>query len=356
MSHILNLEGVGFGYDKTTQILSDFSFKVDQGEIVCLLGPSGCGKTTALRIIAGFEPIQEGTVTINGKQVADAASCDPPEARKIGMVFQDAALFPHLTIANNIGFGLHKESKQARQERIKELVSLIDSEGYEQRYPHELSGGQRQRVALARAMAPRPALILFDEPFSNLDADLREKLGRELRHVLKKSEATVVLVTHDQNEAFVMADRITLMNQGQIIQTGTPQDLYNTPANPFAANFIGEGHLIKGTIQKDGRAMCALGDIAVEGEGLEPGMKVEILVRPEQVIVSTAGVAAKVEDVFYRGSDTLTQLTLEDGTKLSTRSPIHDRELHVAVAKTDIRLCAWKKGITSIRSDNKLGE
>ncbi|MDJ0834971.1 MAG: ABC transporter ATP-binding protein [Acidobacteriota bacterium] len=341
MSPILRLDRITHRYGRNVPVLVDFSLEVKRGEIVCLLGPSGCGKTTALRVIAGFEQVDAGEVAIGGEVVSSPARNQPPEQRHIGMVFQDAALFPHLTVAANIGFGLHRVGRGPRSDRTEELLALIGLEGYGKRYPHELSGGQQQRVALARAMAPGPALILLDEPFSNLDADLREKLGRDLRHVLKKSGSTAVLVTHDQREAFVMADRIALMNKGRILQIGTARDLYEQPADTFAARFIGEGTLIRGKIREDGRADSAFGVLMVEGDGLSPGREIDILIRPEHVAIRSDGVPGVVSDTIFRGSDTLTVLTLNDGTRLGTRIAVEGNHLLIGPADPGRRLCAW---------------
>lgn len=340
-NRILHLDHIGHRYQPDTPVLEGFSLSVHSGEIVCLLGPSGCGKTTALRVVAGFERVDAGSVSIRGRQVADRKSSLPPEERHIGMVFQDAALFPHMTLAANIGFGLHKQSKQARTARVEELLELIDLVGYGDRYPHELSGGQQQRVALARAMAPEPELILLDEPFSNLDADLREKLGRDLRAVLKKSGATAVLVTHDQREAFVMADRIALMYQGQIRQIGAARDLYEHPADPFTAGFIGDGTLLRGTVDKEGRAETALGLLHLDGDNLQPGDTVDILIRPEQIAEHADGEAARVVDRIYRGADSRTTLELRDGSTMITNLTSETDNPRIGPIHPGQRFRAW---------------
>ena len=338
MSVLLKLNDVYYAYDQGGPVLESFSLEVEKGEIVSLLGPSGCGKTTALRVISGFEDVHGGEVIIDGEIVSKSGSRKPPEHRGVGMVFQGGALFPHLTISANIGFGLH--DRDDKEKRIEELLALIGLEGYGARYPHELSGGQQQRAALARAMAPRPSLILLDEPFSNLDADLREKLGHDLRVLLKKSGSTALLVTHDQREAFVMADRIALMNRGQIVQIGSAQDLYHHPKDPFAARFIGEGSFIHGVIRQD-RAETALGSILLESEGLKEGAAVEILIRPEHLGSREDGASAQISGVVFRGSYTLTHLTLEDGTELKAMMSAEDEQLKVGLVNPNLRLRAW---------------
>ena len=341
MPPILIMDDVVHRYGDTDPVLVDCSLEIDRGEIVSLLGPSGCGKTTALRVVAGFERVISGSVTIDGARVSDEKAHLPPEDRRIGMVFQDAALFPHLTIAKNIGFGLHRMAARDRVDRIEALLALIGLEGTGGRYPHELSGGQQQRVALARAMAPNPKLILLDEPFANLDADLREKLSRDLRHVLEQSGATALLVTHDQREAFVMADRIALMNRGKIIQIGSARDLYERPADLFAARFVGKGTLIRGLIREDGRAETALGHLEVAGSGLLPDTVVQILIRPEQLTLRADGVNAIVQDRMYLGSDSLTTVELEDGTRLITKLATTRDRVEVSIVDPSHPVRAW---------------
>ncbi len=218
---------------------------VARGEIVALLGPSGCGKTTLLRTIAGFERPDGGAIEIGGRPVAGCGAWLPPEARGVGMVFQDYALFPHLTVAENVGFGL---PRRERARRVPALLALVDLCGLGGRYPHELSGGQQQRVALARALAPAPAIVLLDEPWSNVDPQLRAELRDEVSSVLRPLRVTAILVTHDREEAFSLADRIALMRDGAIVQVGTPEELYFAPANRWAAEFVGAGNVLAGPV------------------------------------------------------------------------------------------------------------
>ena len=241
MAEIMQLEGISLAYD-TPQgrqaVVEDFSLALEEGHIGCLLGASGCGKTTVLRAIAGFEPLRAGRIVLDGKVLSAAGFQLEPEHRGVGMMFQDYALFPHLTVEKNIGFGLRRLDKAEREQRVTDLLHLVGLEGSGRRYPHELSGGQQQRVALARALAPEPSLLLLDEPFSNLDIDTRERLAFEVRDILKATGHTALLVTHNQAEAFAIADRIGVMQQGVIVQWDTPYGLHHEPASPFVADFI----------------------------------------------------------------------------------------------------------------------
>ena len=313
MTAILEIKEVDHAYVSNRPVLRGLSFSVNAGEIRCLLGPSGCGKTTALRVIAGFESITSGLVRIKDRTVNEPGFTIPPEKRQVGVVFQDAALFPHLNIEANIQFGLQRLSREAARSRVAEMIGMAGLGGLNKRYPHELSGGQRQRAALARAMAPNPALILLDEPFSSLDADLRTRLSAEIRSILKKSGMTAVLVTHDQKEAFVMADQVCVMNQGQIQQDAVAQDLYHRPANLFVAGFIGEGVFIEGAANGDGTAQLELGTVIIERD-FEKGCPVKVLIRPEHVTIDAeSGVNALIKDVQFRGIDSLATLTLPSG-------------------------------------------
>jgi len=224
--------------------VQDITLTLPQGYLLSLLGPSGCGKTTLLRIIAGFEPLQAGTVTIAGRQVAATNLAVPPEKRSIGMVFQDFALFPHLTLAQNVAFGLQSKKDRQTQKRVAEVIALVGLEGLERRYPHELSGGQQQRVALARALAPQPALILLDEPFSNLDVHVRSYLRHEVRTILKATGTSAIFVTHDQEEALSIADWVAVMRQGKIEQVGTPEEVYRQPQSRFIGEFVTQANFL----------------------------------------------------------------------------------------------------------------
>lgn len=245
MSLILSLDGVSHRFPGTAKPAVDaVSLELDRGNILALLGPSGCGKTTLLRLIAGFETPQQGHIAIADTQVCGGCERVPPEKRSVGMVFQDFALFPHLTVAENLAFGLQRLNRTAVRDRITESLALIGLQGFEQRYPHELSGGQQQRVALARALAPRPALVLLDEPLSNLDVQVRVALRQEIRDVLKATGTSAVFVTHDQEEAMAIADQVAVMQAGHIEQLGTPEQLYQEPASRFVAAFVTQANFI----------------------------------------------------------------------------------------------------------------
>ena len=246
---ILQVRGVSKVFSRqSAPVLHQIDFKLASGEILGLLGPSGCGKTTLLRIIAGFETPTSGEVYLEGNCVSGATGLIPPERRQTGMVFQDYALFPHLTIADNIAFGLQHKSQQLSRSQIKERVTevlhLVGLIGLERRYPHELSGGQQQRIALARALAPRPNLILLDEPLSNLDVQVRQRLRYEIRHILKATGTAAIFVTHDQEEAMAISDRIGVMHQGRLEQIGTPEEIYRAPASRFVAEFVTQANFL----------------------------------------------------------------------------------------------------------------
>jgi iron(III) transport system ATP-binding protein len=269
----------------STDVVRDILIELHEGDIGCLLGPSGCGKTTLLRAIAGFEPISAGVIQIDGVTVSTMRRTLPPERREVGMVFQDFALFPHLTIADNISFGIRHLSWKAQKARVDELLELVGLPDFGKRYPHELSGGQQQRIALARALAPRPKLLLLDEPFSSMDVELREQLAADVRRILKKEKITAILVTHDQNEAFAMADIIGVMHRGRLQQWDSGYNLYHQPATQFVADFIGQGVFIDGLVLEDDRVETEL--VTLEGHvppGCKPGCKVKVLVRPDDIV------------------------------------------------------------------------
>ena len=237
----LNLHEICLAFDTRDglqEVICHLNLQLKQGEIGCLLGASGCGKTTVLRAIAGFEPLRSGEIHLNQRLLSSVTQQIKPEQRNVGMMFQDYALFPHLTVAKNIDFGLRRWQKPEREQRVAEMLALIDLEHCADRYPHELSGGQQQRIALARALAPKPSLLLLDEPFSNLDVDTRERLAFEVREILQKTGLTAILVTHNQAEAFAIADRIGVMDQGRIVQWASPYTLHHQPVNQFVADFI----------------------------------------------------------------------------------------------------------------------
>ena len=292
---------------------------VERGEFVALLGPSGCGKTTLLRLIAGFERPDAGTVAIDGRHVA-GATWVPPERRHVGMVFQDYALFPHLTVAENVGFGL---ARGGRASRVSDALALVGLAGLDSRYPAELSGGQQQRVALARALAPRPGVVLLDEPWSNIDPLMRASMRDELCAILRAADVTVLLVTHEREEAFSLADRIALMQNGRIVQAGSPEEIYFEPATRWAAEFVGAANLVTGRLA-GGYVETAIGDFAAEcGNGHAP---VEVLVRPEllELRPDPAG-AGRVVGREFRGHDVFYRVQLDDGSQLCSHRPSTER-------------------------------
>jgi len=301
-----------------TPVINGISFALASGEIGCLLGPSGCGKTTLLRTIAGFEQPCGGSIAVSGQQVADRESAVVPEERNIGMVFQDLALFPHLTVARNIAFGLDRRNRKDNIERVQELLELVDMADHADKYPHQLSGGQQQRVSLIRAMAPEPALLLMDEPFSSQDTERRVQLAHEVREILKQDGVTAILVTHDQHEAFAIADSIGVINNGELRQWDDAYDLYHKPVDRFVADFIGEGVFVCGNTLDDHWVQTELGQIGGEfSQKFEPGTEVELLVRPDDVIHDDSSPnRGTVISRDFRGADHLYTLRMPGSTRL----------------------------------------
>ena len=325
MSTLLELNNVRTNYDNKA-IVHDVSFSIKEGELACLLGPSGCGKTTILRAISGFQDLQKGEISLAGKYISKSNFSLAPEKRNIGMIFQDHALFPHLTIADNIGFGLHKHSKQKKQTSVSTLLELIGLEDHAGKYPHELSGGQQQRVAIARALAPRPKLLLMDEPFSNLDADLREKLGYEVRSLLKDQGITAIMVTHDQHDAFALGDKIGVISEGHLLQWDTSFNLYHAPASRFVANFIGEGVFVSGKMHEPKSVITSFGEIRGETvAGDYCGENVEILIRPDDIIHDPKSpIRGEVIRKAFKGAQTLYTLQTAKNEQLLSLFPSHD--------------------------------
>ncbi|MEQ1517279.1 MAG: ABC transporter ATP-binding protein, partial [Usitatibacteraceae bacterium] len=323
MAHYLEVKSVSFAYPDGTPVCENLSFGVEEGEIGCLLGPSGCGKTTVLRLIAGFERPSRGEIRIREKILADAKFSTPPEQRRIGLVFQDYALFPHLTIAKNIAFGLRHLDAKAATAQTREMLALVRLSDEGEKYPHEISGGQRQRVALARALAPRPDLLLLDEPFSNLDVELREKLGLEVRSLLRQLSTPALLVTHDQHEAFSIADKIGVMHEGKILQWDTAYNLYHRPATRFVADFVGQGVLMRGRVVGEDSIDTELGLLPhCPGCSLVEGEDVDILLRPDDILHDDASNRqAEVLHKAFRGADILYTLKLPSGNKVLSLVP-----------------------------------
>lgn len=335
---LLQVEAASKSYG-LNKVCHDVSFSLNKGEIGCLLGPSGCGKTTLLRMIAGFETLGGGTIQIDGTTVSSPSVNVFPEKRAIGMVFQDYALFPHLTVFENVGFGIKKQKggtkkRSALIESLLELVGLADS-GH--KYPHEISGGQQQRVALARALAPEPELLLLDEPFSNLDALLRERLTVEVRDIIKQAGTTALLVTHNQHEAFSVADRIGVLFHGRMQQWDKAYNIYHSPANLDVATFVGDGTLIGGRVVSTGKVECSLGTL--EGNLSLPcdsGCEIDLLVRPEDVLhVEDAPIKATILHKSFRGPNILYLLRLASGEECQALvSSHHNHKIGEAIGIT----------------------
>lgn len=338
---------VGYAHGRQThEIVHGLSFSLGRGEIGCLLGPSGCGKTTVLRAIAGFEAVLGGRIALGGRELSRAGHTAPPESRQVGVVFQDYALFPHLSVWENVAFGLLRLPRAERAARVGRLLDLVGLGGHARQYPHELSGGQQQRVALARALAPQPDLLLLDEPFSNLDVELRERLAQEVREILNELGTTAVLVTHDQHEAFAIADRIGVMQDGVIVQWDDAYNLYHRPANRFVADFIGQGVFVPGSVDLPAQKVCIeLGSLPLwQGIGYcatderEAG-KVDVLLRADDVIHDDASpLQAEVVRKAFRGAEFLYTLRLPSGQKLLALVPSHHD--HALGEKIGIRLGA----------------
>ncbi|MEN9543431.1 MAG: hypothetical protein RLZZ598_264, partial [Pseudomonadota bacterium] len=308
------------------------SFGLAAGEIGVLIGPSGCGKTTLLRAIAGLEPLHGGRIRLAGELLSEGDGAHvAPERRRVGMVFQDYALFPHLSVAQNVGFGLAGESRSVRAARVAELLDLVSLGHTAKRAPHQLSGGQQQRVALARALAARPALLLLDEPFSSLDVDLREHLAQELRAILKRTSTTALFVTHDQLEAFALGDRVGVMQQGRLEQWDEPYALYHRPATRFVADFIGHGVFAPAEWVRSPGGACVrtpLGDFADRnGTTTAPAHSadgLEVLLRADDIVHDDASpLKARIERKAFRGSEFLYTLRLASGEQLLAHVPSH---------------------------------
>ncbi len=323
-SYLLSLERVQKCYGESA-VLKHLSFQLEEGAIGCLLGPSGCGKTTALRTIAGFERIQGGRIRIGSDIVSSTDVHVPPENRRIGMVFQDYALFPHLNVRDNVAFGIGNQKEKHARTQINDLIDLVGLEAVADQYPHELSGGQQQRVALARALAPKPRLLLMDEPFSNLDVTLRERLSIEVRNVLHQQGTTAILVTHNQSEAFAMADQIGIMENGELQQWDTAYQLYHRPQSPKVADFVGEGVLIDGQVVSEGQVKTGLG--LLEGRFTYPctnGCPAKVLIRPEDVAHDDdSPYKAEILQKNFRGPNILYVLRLSSGERVLSIVPSH---------------------------------
>ncbi len=315
-------------------ILNNLSLHLASGEIGCLLGSSGCGKTTLLRTIAGFEKPQSGKITLNQRKLVSHHLFTPPEKRGIGMVFQDFALFPHLTVKDNIAFGLSSLGNADKKMRVNEMLEMVSLNGINKRYPHQLSGGQQQRVALARAMACKPELILLDEPFSSLDVELREQLALDIRGILKQQHISAIMVTHDQQEAFAMADKIGLMHNGKIMQWSSPYDLYHQPINDYVARFVGKGTILTGIVKNKENISTALGDLSghfeMPAECSVNGCQVKLLIRPDDIIHDdNSDLQLEIIDKVFKGNEFIYTLKIDDNHQLLCNAPSHhNHKLH----------------------------
>lgn len=341
---LLELRDISHAYGDRI-VVRRLSFDLRRGQIGCLLGQSGCGKTTVLRCIAGFERLLDGEIWVAGQRVSGKSEQVPPEKRRIGVVFQDFALFPHLDVADNVGFGLHRMPKRQRTARVEELLRTVGLENTAAMYPHQLSGGQQQRVALARALAPQPDLLLLDEPFSNLDIDLRERLSLEVRDILKSQNITAILVTHDQHEAFAIADEIGVMAGGQIQQWDSPYNLYHKPANRFVADFIGQGVFVEGQVLSPHQVQIELGvlsgdiphECTIGCSACGRGCAVEVLLRPDDIVHDDQSpLKAEILYKAFRGAEILYTLRLPSGHKVLSLVPSHHN--HSIGEKIGIRL------------------
>ena len=301
--------------------VSNLSFNLDYGEILALLGPSGCGKTTTLRLIAGFEHHHQGQICLAGKTVSTPEHSIPPEKRNVGIVFQDYALFPHLNVWENVRFSFNSRSRKY-DDTIKSMLLLVGLYGLRSRYPHELSGGQQQRLALARALAPKPKVLLLDEPFSNLDADLREQMRIDVKKILQATETTTVFVTHDQEEAFAFADKVGVLQNGKLEQLDTPERIYHTPLTRFIADFVGEADFIPGTIVQTGVVETALG-LFPSYSKVPEGAEVEVMIRPDDVKIlpGTEETNGEILQRTFRGSINSYMVKLDSGTILHSDQP-----------------------------------
>jgi iron(III) transport system ATP-binding protein len=345
---VLDIRDLSICYPQSrAAVLERLNLALVQGDIGCVVGSSGCGKTTLLRAIAGLVPVTSGSIDIGGERVAGDGIEVPTEKRGVGLVFQDYALFPHLRINENIAFGLRDVPRRTRAARVQRLLELVGLQPYARKYPHELSGGQQQRVALARALAPSPKMLLMDEPFSNLDVELRARLGAEVRQILKESETSAILVTHDQQEAFAIADRVGVMHQGRLEQWDRPYEIYHRPGSRYVADFIGQGVFLPAKVLDSRRVSIELGVLkgdvplpcTVGCETCGRGCHVEVLLRPDDVIHDdTSPMTAQVVRKAFRGADFVYTLRLDSGREVLALVPSHHD--HAVGERIGIRLDA----------------
>lgn len=328
MTRLLVVEGLSCRYEVSPEVapvVDQLDFELQSGEIGCLLGSSGCGKTTVLRSIAGFQTIDSGSITLNGKIFSGPRTHLAPEKRNVGMVFQDYALFPHLSVCENITFGLRKKSRSAKALICDELLALVQLERLGHRYPHELSGGQQQRVALARALAPSPDLLLLDEPLSSLDTELRRSLALEVRGILKSRGISAIMVTHDQEEAFAFADKIGVLHRGKLEQWDVPFNLYHEPKTRYVANFIGQGVFIPGFVRDANAIETELGILQSHKHyPWQSNSAVEVLLRPDDITEDgNSPYRARIVHKVFAGTSTLYTLALPTGSQVDAAFPSH---------------------------------
>ena len=331
-SPVLELREISCAYEPTRPAVEHITLTVHQGEILCLLGPSGCGKTTILRAIAGFERVIAGSIALSGQLVSSRDTMVPTEQRHIGMVFQEYALFPHLRVEKNIAFGLSHLSRPQQKAVVDDLLTLTGLRGLEHRYPHELSGGQQQRVALARALALRPVFLLLDEPFSNLDPDMASRMRQDLHALLRQTKTTAILVTHDHDEAFAMADRVAVLHRGRLEQFDTPEAIYHLPTTPFVADFVGQADFISGIVTND-LVTTEIGEFP-NTKKFSTGTKVVVMIRPDDIhIVPTKGADAHILGRQFKGSENLYTIQLRSGQLVhSSESSLSVYEVGTAIA------------------------
>ncbi|CAM3814601.1 ABC transporter ATP-binding protein [Polynucleobacter antarcticus] len=342
---LLSIQGLEIDYpgrDNNDRVVAvkDLNLDLEEGEIGCLLGSSGCGKSTVLRAICGFEPVKAGQIRLRDTLVSSPSIHLATNQRRIGMVFQDFALFPHLNVLENIAFGLRSFPNTQRASVAKEWLKRVALSNKADAYPHELSGGQQQRVALARAMAPEPDLILLDEPFSSLDIDLRERLATEMRDILKSNNITALLVTHDQFEAFAIADKIGVMAEGKVAQWDAPYELYHQPINRYVADFIGRGVFVKGIVQPDRKVKIELGELDLDEDQVYTiGKEIDVLLRADDIVHDDhSAMQAEVVRKTFRGADFLYTLKLNSGIEIFAFVPSHHD--HAIGEKIGIHLVA----------------
>ncbi len=327
---VIKCAGIEKSYSKTTVAVKDVNLIVNYGEILVLLGPSGCGKTTLLRLIAGFEEPTSGTISVGEQLVSSPSKFIKPENRKVGMVFQDYALFPHLNVEKNIEFGLEKSD--GPKELVEKIINLVGLQHLLKRMPNELSGGEQQRTALARALVPNPAVMLFDEPLSNLDATLRVKIRAEIKAILKEAQATTIFVTHDKEEAMFLADRIAIMNEGRIEQIDSPEEIYNKPSNKFVAEFMDPASFIDITIEDPYNLQTEVGQIKLTDPIDITDGNLQILLRGNNISLRTDNGTSTVQSAEFKGSHYSYTITLQSGKSIEYISPSNDLDISQSVS------------------------